>query len=508
MKKTGIICRLIAVMLALSFFVLPVNASESSEATDTPESVPTESAVAEPTITITEIFNLGGAAEEEEILEDDMSVTNGCRGIDGQIPLLAAAGPVNNVVSAFLYDYTNDTLIYSQNADERYYPASLVKIMSGLILAERADLSEEVTVRQDVLDTIPANSLGADLLDGEIISMENLLYCSIVKSANDATAVAADHVMGSQEAFIEEMNRYAKALGCRNTNFTNVNGLHDVNQYSTARDLGRILAAAAKNEIFMTFFSTVNYTVPATNLSGPRELSSSNYLMNDDMMTIYLDSRVTGGRAGIVETGERNLAVTAEKNDIKLVSIVLGSNSVVAEDGYSTIEYGSFRETSQMLDMGFKGHHAVQLFYKDQALKQYEVVNGESDVATGILEAVQILLPYGVTYDDLTYLYNEENTVINAPVTKGDHISSIQVWHGEVCLADADLYALHDVNVATTVVSQEAEIEETTDSYSVLILVAVIVGMLFILLLGRPLIFRFIHRRRVRKHRANRRRSR
>ena len=503
MKKTGIIYRILCILTVASILVSAVSATETATVTeDTKPTTGTEG------IMITEIISLSGASEEEDAADADMSVTNGCHGIDGQIPMLAAAEPITNVVSAFLYDYTNDTLIYSQNADERYYPASLVKIMSGLILAERADLSEMITVRQAVLDTIPENSLGVDLQDGEIISMEDLLYCAIVKSANDATAVAAEHVMGSQEAFVEEMNRYAKSLGCKDTNFTNVHGLHDINQYSTARDLGRILAAAAKNEVFMTFFSTVNYTVPSTNLSEPRELSSSNYLMNDDMMTIYLDSRVTGGRSGIIETGERNLAVTAEKNDIKLVSIVLGSASIVAEDGYSTVEYGSFRETSQMLDMGFKGHHSVQLFYKDQALKQYPVVDGESDVSTGVFDAVQVLLPSGVTYDDLLYLYNEDNTVINAPVTKGDFISTIQVWYGEVCLAEADLFALHDVNVAQ--ISDQPVVDESTETNSktVLILVAIIVSMLLILLLGRPLIFRLIHRRRVRKHRRNRRRSR
>ena len=503
MKKTCAIYRMLCIFILTALLAVSVNATESTESVT--EAVTT---TAPEGITITEIISLAGAAEEENTEGADMSVTNGCRGIDGQIPMLAAAEPITNVVSAFLYDYTNDTLIYSQNADKQYFPASLVKIMSGLILAERADLTEMITVRQDVLDTIPANSLGVGLQDGELISMEDLMYCILVKSANDATAVAADHVMGSQEAFVEEMNRYAKSLGCKDTNFTNVHGLHDINQYSTARDLGRILAAAATNEVFMTFFSTVNYTVPATNLSEPRELSSNNHLMNDDMMTIYLDSRVTGGRAGIVETGEYNLAATAEKNDIKLVSIILGSASVIAEDGYSTIEYGSFKETKQMLDYGFKGHHSVQLFYKDQALKQYEVVNGESDVSTGVFDAVQILLPSGVTYDDLLYLYNEESTVINAPVAKGDPISTVQVWYGEVCLAEADLYALHDVNVAQ-VSNESAEEEEIeSNSHSVLILVIAIVAMLLILLLGRPIIFRLIHRRHIKKHRKNRRRSR
>ena len=143
-----------------------------------------------------------------------------------------------------------------------------------------------------------------------------------------------------------------------------------------------------------------------------------------------------------------------------------------------------------------------------RSLKQYAVVNGESDVSTGVFDAVQILLPSGVTYDDLLYLYNEENTIINAPVAKGDPISTIQVWYGEVCLAEADLFALHDVNIAQ--IKDTVETEDTPESnrYTVLILVAIIVAMLLLLLFGRPIIFRIIHRRHVKKHRRNRRRSR
>ena len=439
---------------------------------------------------------------------EDLSVIYGCHTIDAQVPMLGSDTQLENTYSAFLYDYTNDTLIYAKNPDEQYYPASLVKIMTGLILAEKANMSDMITVREDVLAILPEYILGVNLQAGEILPMSDLFYCTIVESANDAAVVAADHIYGSQSAFVDEMNRYAKELGCSNTHFVNVTGLHDPSQYTTARDMARILTAAAHNEVFMEAFGTVNYSVPATNLSEQRELSSSNYLMNDDMMTIYLDSRVTGGRSGTIETGEVNLAVTAEYDGIKLVSIVFGATSVIAEDGWTVIEFGSYRETSQLLDLGFQGHHSVQLFYENQALKQYEVPNGESYVSTGIKKHISVLLPYGIDYEDLDYRYNEESTNISAPIHTGDRISSVQIWHNDVCLAHADLYALHDVNVAqTTNLPTDSEVE-TTDSPTLLIIIAVITGLLLILLFGRRIIFRMIHKRRVRRHRKNRRRSR
>ena len=438
----------------------------------------------------------------------DMSVTQGCHSIDAQMPMLGTTEEITNVYSAFLYDYTNDTLIYSYNPDQKYDPASLVKIMTGLIIAERGNMADVITVRQDLIDMLPANSLGINLQAGETISMRDLLYCVMVESANDAAVVAADHICGSVDAFVEEMNRYAAELGCKDTTFTNVHGLYDEFQVSTARDLARILTKAAKNETFMEAFATVNYTVPATNMSDIRELSSGNYLMNDDMMTVYLDSRVTGGRAGVMDTGERNLAVTAERNDVKLVSVVLGSLSELAPNGRTVITFGSFNETSALLDMGFQGHHSVQLFYENQALKQYEVTNGDSYIATGVKDAVLALLPYGVTYDDLSYRYNEASTNISAPVKAGEQISTVQVWSNDLCLAQADLYALHDVKVKEVIATEELTEETETSGSTILIVVAVIVGLLIILLFGRRMIFRMIRNHQIRRHRKNRRRSR
>ena len=439
---------------------------------------------------------------------EDMSVIQGCHSIDAQVPMLDKQENLTNLYSAVVYDYTNDTLIYAVNPDTQYDPASLVKIMTGLIIAEQGNMDDRITVDSAVLEALPPNSLGVNLRPGESISLRELLYCIIVESANDAAVVAANHVYGSLDAFVAEMNRYAKELGCKDTVFTNVHGIYDELQVSTARDMARILTHAAKNELFMEAFTTVNYTVSPTNMSDVRELSSSNYMTNDDMMTIYLDSRVTGGRTGVMDTGERNLAVTAERNGVKLVSVLFGAQSEFAENGYTVITFGSFYETSALLDLGFKGHQSVQLFYENQAVKQFEVQNGDSYVSTGVTRDVFALLPYGINEEDVIFRYSTDIEAIQAPVTTGDLVTSVQVWHNDICLAQADLIALHNVKVKDIVETESLDEDRTTSGFTILIIVAVIIAFFIILLFGRRIIFRMIRNHQIRRHRKNRRRSR
>lgn len=469
MKKADVLCRILCYVLAAMLIAVPVSATTTDST--------------------------------------DMSVTQGCHSIDAQVSMLGDTEEITNMYSAFLYDYGNDTLIYSLHPDQKHDPASLVKIMTGLIIAEKANLDDVITVDGSILEALPANSLSINLQAGEMISMRDLLYCILVESANDAALIAADHVCGSVEAFVEEMNRYAAELGCKDTVFTNVHGTFDKFQVSTARDLARILTKAAQNETFMEVFGTVNYTVPATNLSDIRELSSNNFLMNDDRSTVYLDSRVTGGRAGTMDTGERNLAVTAEKDGVKLVSVVLGSLSEISGNG-RIVTFGSFNETKALLDMGFKGHKSVQLFYEGQVMKQFEVVNGDNFVSTGVKDAVLALLPSGVNYEDLTYRYSTGAASIYAPVKAGDLITSVQVWYNDICLAQTNLYALHDVKVKESVSEEELPLDQSSGASKILVVVAVIVVLLFVLLFSRRMIFRMIHKHRIRRHRKNRRRSR
>ncbi len=380
----------------------------------------------------------------------DSSIQNGCNTLDGSVTFLGSEQKIENAESAILYETTTDTLMYAYNADAQAYPASLVKILTALIAIEQGTLTDAVVVRADVLDTIPEDAVDADLMADEVLSVEDLLYCMMVGSANDAAAVLADHVMGSQQAFVEEMNRYAQQLGCINTNFTNVHGLHDDGQYTTARDVCRILSHALKNETFRTIFGTIEYSLPATNLHPARNLTSGNYLISDQEVEIYFDSRVTGSRTGETTDRTRCVASVAESGDMNLISVVLGAKSVYKDDGYTVKVFGGYQETSDLLDLGFDGYKTAQIFYANQAIQQLDVPNGDSDLIVGPDISASSVLPNDSSSKTLIYRYGEIGN-LTAPIEKGQKISQLEVWSGTVCVAQADLYALNKVDAVESI---------------------------------------------------------
>ena len=378
------------------------------------------------------------------------SVSSGCNTLDGEVPFLGNQKLVNNVVSAVLYEANTDTLMYADNVDEPLPPVSLAKILTALIAIEKGALSDVVTVRADVLNTIPKDAAIVGLIADEVLTLEDLINCMMVASGNDAAAVLADHVMGSQQAFVDEMNRYASEFGCTGTNFTNVHGLSDPNQYTTARDMARILAQAIKNEKFCEIFGNVYYNVPETNKFPIRYLTSENYLMNNDMVVIYYDGRVTGSRTGIANDWSRSIASVAKNDNMTLVCIIMGSKSVYEDDRYTVKVFGGYNETSQLLNMGFDGNKAAQILFENQILKQSSVLNGNCDVSIGTHDSAFSVIPATMDSLGLSYRYIDE-VQLSAPIEKGQKLSSVQIWCGSVCVAETDLYAMNSVDVIETV---------------------------------------------------------
>lgn len=413
----------------------------------------------------------------------DTTVTAGSHSIDAAVPYLGTSELTENVQAAILYEINSDTLMYAQNADTQIYPSSLVKIMTALMAVERGTLDEVITVTESALSSVPYYAASAELKAGEQLTMSDLLYCMMVGSANDAAAVIAERISGSQSAFVEDMNLYAQELGCTATQFTNAHGLHDEQQYTTVRDMARILRTAMNNEDFVTYFSAVSYIVPATNMSGERELSSGNYLMNTDDLQIYYDSRATGGRTGIADDGTRCLASSAQSNGMELISIVVGAESTFAEDG-NTVTYGSFKETSALFDAGFNGYRVVQVIYEDQALKQFGVINGTNDVVLASTASVYCVLPENVSVDDLSYQFTD-NAALQAPIESGQVLSTVQVWHGSSCIAQADLVSMNAVPLVTASQEGNAQHESGGVGKTIVIILISIVGciVVFVLLL-------------------------
>ena len=440
----------------------------------------------------------------------DDSVVNGSYSLDASSPVLGTEQAVSNMQAAIVYERSGQTLMYAWNPDEPVYPSSLVKIMTAMLVIQNSAMDQVVTVSQNALSSVPSDAVSCDLVADEVITVQDLLYCMMVGSANDAAAVLAENVMGTQQAFVDKMNHTASEIGCTGTNFVNVHGLHHEQQYSTARDLAKILNAAMELELFREIFGTVEYTVPATNKSEARELFSGNYLISGEV-EIYFDSRVTGGRTGIAADGTRCIASSAEQNGLSLITVVLGSESQFEDDGYTVKVFGSYSETSALLDMGFTGFARTQVLYKDQALKQCTVLNGASDVVLGSSVEVSAVLPYDITPDQLSYRY-DDLTGFSAPIKKGDVLSSLEIWHDNICIAKTELYAMNSVDEIALVPSGDTQQGYSGNTVSavltvmVCIIAALVTGIFTLRLINK---MRYAAaKKRSRRYRRNRRRSR
>ena len=417
---------------------------------------------------------------QEEMVKE--SVSAGSHSLDAVLPVLGTTQLITNAQSAILYEVNTDTLMHSWNADEKMSPASFVKILTALIAIEQGDLNSTVTVSQSVLDSVVYNAVKTGFMDTEVLTLQDLLYCMMVDSGNDAAALIANHIAGSQSAFVDTLNSYAQELGCANTNFTNVHGLHDDNQYTTARDMGRIMAAAVKNETFCTIIGTKYYNVPATNLSEDRYLVSENYLINNDTVQIYYDKRVVGARTGVAQDGSRCITALAEHNGLRYISVIMGSESVYEENGVQVKSFGGYAETSDLLDLGFEGYQSCQLIYNGQILKQKKVLNGDCSVSLGTREAAYAVLPAGVVLSDLTTAYIDVAEELQAPVQAGQQLSTVKFMHGNICVAQVPLYAMNHVNPVSEIIIEQPEKSDGQHAKTIMtiLLVAVIAVLLFV----------------------------
>lgn len=474
MRKKGVICLFLCLIVTLSATFMPVSATQVQLDSQT-----------------------------------QSAAYNSSYSTDAQVGILGSEQLIENAKAVFLYETNSDTLMYAWNPDEQMIPSSLVKIMTALLAIEKGTLSDAVTVTQDVLDLIPNDAVKADLVADEVMTLEDLLYCMMVGSANDAAAVIAEHVGGSQLEFVRMMNERAAELGCTGTQFTNAHGIQDNIQHTTARDVTKILDEALENEKFSEIFGTAYCVLDATNKSEERNYLTSNYLISQDDLTIYYDSRVTGGRTGVNNDGTRCLASVSESNGMKLICVVLGSKSTYHEESLAIKSFGGFNETRELLDIGYGGYKTAQILYAGQTLVQRKVLNGSSTVSLGSDVFVSAVLPEKVTTSELTYRYTDIGTDLTAPITKGDKISSVEVWYGNLCIAQADLFAMNSVREAKSVVVSDQN--SIFPWWGVLLIIICAAGVAFLGLIVVRLANRakaMARKKRDRRYAKNRRRSR
>lgn len=442
MKKNRFFSALVAALLLANVWLMPVQA-------ETEPSVPPESQGAPaPTVSQT-------TGDPSVDISGDASIVNGSYSINGQVPVAGLMDHNVDCRAALLYELDTETMLYAYNADDKLYPASLTKVMTCLVALDLCeDLNEMITVPESVIANKDPNGSGMDLVAGEEISMTDLLYGLMVASANDAASTIATHLCGGEEAFVHRMNQKASQIGCTQTHFENVHGLHDEEHYTTARDMAKIMLAALEHEFFQELYSTTSYRIDATNKSEERKLYTTNYLISRAIYEQYYDERVIGGKTGFTTPAGRCLVTVSESNGMRLLCVVMGAESEVADDGWTMLRYGSFEETLELINFGFNNYKPAQILSPNQTLGQFDVANATSDAYGTVQDTSNTLVPVNGDLSTIRYEYTLDRETLTAPLQAGESIGVVRVWYHTKCLAQQELYAAATVvKDAPTVVS-------------------------------------------------------
>lgn len=406
--------------------------------------------------------------------------------------------------AALLIDLNTGITLYALNANEQNYPASLTKIMTCLLALENGNLDDTVTVTAACLEGLADMGNEATLLEGEEMPLRELLYCIMVKSINEACNVVAEYVSGSIPAFVELMNQRAKELGCTNTHFTNSHGLHDPDHYTTAYDLALITQEALKNETFQTLCNTVSYTLPATNLSEERTLTTTNDLINGSKANnSFYYSKAFGVKTGFTTPAQRCVISTADNGNLHLLAVVLHAANEETETG--DYIFHSFPECIKLFEYGFNNFQIATVLTTLYPVAEIQVNQsaGSQTVALAPLQEIRTLVSADYDPNDLVLDIRLTADSVNAPVEAGDVLGQVTVSYQGQELGVCDLGAI--TSVARSEITHQVEetkvyVKDNWWKWLVGILIAIVVLIIACLILLQ------VYRRRERKRKVAARR--
>lgn len=363
--------------------------------------------------------------------------------------------------AAFVVDRTTGTVLYAYEADTRLYPASLTKLLTALVVLEQGQLTDTITMTSSALASMEYNASVAGLAVGESYTTEQVLYCMLLPSGNDAAALLAEHYGGSLEGFALLMNEKAQALGCTDSHFVNPHGLHNEEHYSTARDMATIFLAFLEQEELVTILSSREYVMAeATDEEDPWTVYCTNVFISDRVLPDLLDERVICGKTGFTNAAGRCLAVLSRQDDMELVSILLGAEK---EGDWFDGRFNHFIETRNLLDHLYSTYAITTLVEAGEACETLITADGLCPVETSAVSTVRAVLPLDWDPEQLLRVVAVSETLL-APVEAGSEAGTLELWYGDRCLGETPLLAAQDVPLPTEPATEPEPVTEPTQA--------------------------------------------
>ena len=326
--------------------------------------------------------------------------------------------------SYILMDFSSGKILAEKNAYERIEPASLTKLMTAYIVFKELEKetiheSDEVVVSEKAW-RMPGSRMFIEV--NKHVSVKDLLKGMIVQSGNDATVALAEYVAGSEDAFVTLMNNYVEIIGMKGTHFKNSEGLPDPEHYTTAYDMA-ILTRLLISE-FPEYYK----------LYSIREFTYNNITQPNRNLLLGRDESVDGVKTGHTESAGYCLVASALRDDMRLISVVIGTNS----------EEARAQQSEKILNYGFRFFETHRLYEANKQLTTAHVWKGNTDeLPLGLQEDLYITIPRG-QYDDLTETMNIDTNII-APAKKNQSYGTVEVTLDGENVAQRPLIALRDI---------------------------------------------------------------
>lgn len=393
--------------------------------------------------------------------------------------------PSINSSKMVLLDAATGNTLFEKNAEEKAYPASLTKVMTVLLAAEaiqqgKVGADDQVTCSENISYDLVDDGSTANIVAGEKMSLKDLMNCALVASANEACNAIAEYIGGSIPNFIELMNSRAKELGCTGTNFANTHGLPNSNHYTTASDMAKIAYEASKSDLFMEISNTKKITVPATNMTGARELSNTNGLINPDSALYpgYTYEYAVGMKTGHTQDAGYCLISTAVKDSVELLCVVMGGKDVTSAEG---VKHSSFTDSISVYDWAFANYSYRDVLKMTDLVAEVPVSLGQATFVTVHPKtSIKVLAANDDSfegYEQKITIYSEQNgEELAAPVQANQVLGEIQIVRDGVVYGTSPLVSSSTIEISYSKLIGE-RVGNTLKNPIVIIFVIIVIGL-------------------------------
>ncbi|WP_075982200.1 D-alanyl-D-alanine carboxypeptidase family protein [Bacillus massilinigeriensis] len=340
---------------------------------------------------------------------------------------------VDDAKSAVLIERDTGTVIYDKDSKKRLPPASMTKIMTMLLIMEAID-NGSLKMNEKIRTSEYAASMGGSqifLEPGEEMTTEEMLKGIAIGSANDASVAMAERLAGSEEAFVELMNKKARELGLKDTHFQNTTGLPTENHYSSAYDMAIMAKELLKYDQITKFTGTYEAYL--------RENTDKKFWLVNTNRLVKFYPGVDGLKTGYTNEAKYCLTATAQKNGMRVIAVVFGATTSKIRNA----------QVTKLLDYAFSQYETHPMYKRNHLLGKVTISKGEKRTVEAVTsEPISLLTKKGVDIKDVKQkIILSKN--IKAPIKKGDKIGTLKITKEGTTLVSSPLLAKEDIKEAS-----------------------------------------------------------